>query len=215
MRKRILVSRVFVIIFLALGLSACQNQTENVILSEDGIKDNSDKDELSFSDLSDLEFWFGTGVGAKETRIKIRPDGSFTGYYYDANMGENSDAYPNGTRYECFFTGIFSSLKKVDDFEYSMICESLVEEGTVGEEEIVDGVRVVTVGAYGFDQANEFLIYLPEKKVYGLPENFLVWVGIVPDSLHPETDNPEIEDRLTFYGLYNVSGETGFRAIFK
>lgn len=171
-----------------------------------------DECDLSFSALSDLEFYFGSGAGAWETRIEIKPDGSFSGYYVDSNMGEIGEDYPNGTRYECFFSGRFSSLRKVNEYEYTMKCESLLEEGTIGKSEIIEGVKVITAEAYGFEQADEFILYLPDKKVCGLPENFLIWVGINPDSLKSEPADNEIEDRLIFYGLYNVGGQTGFKA---
>lgn len=118
--------------------------------------------------------------------------------------------YPNGTRYECYFSGKFTSLKRIGQYEYSMKCESLIAEGNVGDEEIIEGVRVVTAGPHGLDQADEFLLYLPERKIFDLPEKFLLWVRIDPEMSHQAIIDPEIEDRLTFYGLYNVGGETGF-----
>ena len=156
-------------------------------------------DEFGYSDLSGIEFWFGSGVGAWCTVAYIDPDGTFTGYFQDSDMGDNGDDYPDGTRYECYFSGKFSPLRKSGDFEYSMICESLASEGIFGEEQIVDGVKLITWTPYGFDDANEFFLYLPGKKTAELPEGFLSW-----------SQGTAGEGELTCYGLYNVGGKQGF-----
>jgi len=161
--------------------------------------------ELTFSDLTGLEFWFGSGAGAWNTTVQIQSDGTFSGYYHDSEAGSIGDDYPHGTRYECYFSGTFTSLTKVDEYEYSLKCESLTMEGVVGEEKIVDNVRIITSESYGFDNADEFSLYLPGKKLIELPESFLGWVQINPENLDSRSD-----DVLTFYGLYNVGGEQGF-----
>ena len=166
----------------------------------------SDRDDLSFADLSGLEFWFGSGVGAWCTTVDISPDGTFTGYFHDSDMGDTGDGYPNGTAYECTFSGKFTSLTKADDFTYSMKCEFLKQEGTVDEVKIIDGVRTITAGPRGFDSADEFLLYLPGKKLSELPEEFLNWVNT---SLFGYDENIS---ELPFYGLYNVGGQEGFSA---
>lgn len=165
-----------------------------------------DVSDLQFPDLADLEFWFGSGVGAWSTTVKISPDGTFKGYYHDSNMGDDGEGYPNGTMYECSFSGKFSPLVKTGDYEYSMKCESLVIDGTVDEERIIDGVKIITTGPYGFDDADKFSLYLPGKKVSELPEQFLNWVSM------PWVLDFENIDVLDFYGLYNVGGEQGFSA---
>jgi len=121
-------------------------------------------------------------------------------------MGDSSPEYPNGTVYECSFSGKFTSLEKTGEYEYSMKCELLTWEGTIGEEKIVDGVRVITSEPYGFDNADEFFLYLPGKETSGLPEEFLQWVSM------PRALDFESIDVLEFYGLYNVRGEQGFSA---
>jgi hypothetical protein len=161
-------------------------------------------DNFKYSDLAGLEFIFSSGAGAWSTTVKILNDGSFNGYFYDRNMGEKGTDFPNGTMYECFFSGKFSPLVKTGDYEYSIKCESLRAEGTEGSEKIVDGVKIITAGPYGFDNANEFLLYLPGKKLIELPDGFLIWAHIYSDTINPA-------QTLAFYGLYNVGGEQGFR----
>ena len=165
-----------------------------------------DIDDLSFADLADLEFYFSSGVGAWWTLLHIEPDGSFSGYYNDADMGDIGVDYPNGTRYECTFSGKFAELKKASGHEYSLICEYLITEKEPGLEEIVDGVRIITSEPYGLNNANEFSLYLPGKRLNELPDMYLEWIGINPDNIDPES-----EDVLEFVLLYNINGGNGFR----
>ena len=161
--------------------------------------DFTDNSDFQYADLADMEFWFGSGVGAWSTVVHIQPDGSFVGYYHDSNMGETGDGFHNGTRYECYFSGKFSPLVKTGEFEYSMRIEELYTEGVLGEEKIISGVKLVTSEPHGFIDADVFYLYLPGKKTDGLSEEFLWWVHwIVNDGL------------LTSYCIYNVGGGFGF-----
>jgi hypothetical protein len=161
--------------------------------------------DLKYSDLAGLPFYFSSGAGAWSTAVEILKDGTFSGFFYDRNMGEKGTDYPNGTMYECSFKGKFSPLKKIGDYEYSMKCESLTTTGTEGSEKIVDGVKIITAAPYGFDDAQDFFLYLPGKKLIDLPEGFLIWAHVYSDNIDPA-------QTLAFYGLYNVGGGQGFRA---
>jgi hypothetical protein len=171
----------------------------NAALSDAGFSGN-----LKYSALAGLPFYFSSGAGGWSTAVEILQDGAFSGFFYDRDMGDSGINYPNGTMYECSFKGKFSPLKKINDYEYSMKCESLTTAGTEGSEKIVDGVKVITAGPYGFDDADEFFLYLPGKKIADLPDAFLNWVHIYPDSIDPA-------QTLAFYGLFNAGGEQGFR----
>ena len=159
-----------------------------------------DVDDLEYSDLAGMEFWFGSGVGAWSTIVTIESDGKFNGYYHDSDMGDNGAGFPNGTRYECYFNGKFSQLTKVDDYEYFMRVESLFTAGVPGEERIIDGTKIITSEPYGFDNADVFYLYLPSKEADGLSEEFLWWVRdkVGPDGV------------LVSYCLYNAGGEQGY-----
>jgi hypothetical protein len=115
-------------------------------------------------------------------------------------MGTTGEDNPNGTVYVCDFTGKFTSPIKIGDFEYLMNCESLTQQGAEGEEEIIDGVKYITSTPYGFDNAGEFRLYLPGKKLSELPAEYQDWIRSAI------TDGDEID----FYGLYNIGGEQGF-----
>lgn len=161
---------------------------------------HEDNDNLQFSDLEGLEFWFCSGAGAWRTIVKINADGTFTGEYSDSDMGNsNRDLYPKGTRYECHFSGKFSAMTKTGDYEYSMKCEYINIEEAAGKEEITDGVRIIYSEPYGFDNADEFILYLPGKAKNELAEGFLSW-----------SNGKASNGNLECYGLYNVGGRQGF-----
>ena len=161
--------------------------------------------DFTYAGLADTTFIFSSGAGGWQTEVMISPDGSFRGYYSDSDMGDNGPGYPNGTQYVCAFSGKFSSLNKISDFEYSMECESLSQEGTLNEEKIGDdGIRYITSKPYGFDDAGEFRLFLPGMTISALPEGFTEWVDVPRDS------STESKGVLPFYGLYNVNGKEGF-----
>ncbi len=162
-----------------------------------------DIDDLEFSDLAGMEFVFASGAGAWGTVVEFSSDGTFSGQHSDSDMGDTASDYPNGTCYECSFSGTFSSLTKIGDYEYSMKCESITQEGTPEEIVIKDGRRHITSTPYGFDDIDEMIVYLPGKKLQEMPEEFLQWVGAW------DTDFDD-GDVLSFYGLYNVAGKQGF-----
>ncbi|MFP3152902.1 YARHG domain-containing protein [Lachnospiraceae bacterium ZAX-1] len=150
-----------------------------------------------------VTFLFASGAGAWGTTVDLNSNGTFSGYYSDSDMGQIGDGYPNGTMYECSFRGKFSDVKKISDYEYSMKIDYLDTEGTVGEEKIIDGINVITSDPYGFDNADEFLLYLPGRPTMDLPEAFKNWMrGTAFYGGAPET--------MVSYGLYNIGGEEGF-----
>lgn len=158
---------------------------------------------FSFADVSNRVFYFASGAGAWCTELYIHEDGTFEGMYHDSDMGDTGVDYPNGTVYLCNFTGKFSLPEKVDDYTYSMRIENLECEQEEGVVEIMDGVRYIGSYAYGLDDAEEILIYLPGTSLEELPEEYLRWVG------YYDLENTT-ETTLPFYGIYNVTPEYGF-----
>jgi predicted small lipoprotein YifL len=146
-----------------------------------------------------MEFAFSSGAGAWATVVTVNPDGTFTGNYTDSNMGNTGDGYPNGERYVCDFSGKFTAATKIGDYEYSMKLERLDILGPE-KEEIVDGVLIIPADPYGFEDAEEFRLYLPGRPTADLAEAFVRWAGVAA------SDGAE----LPFYGLYNVGGQKGF-----
>lgn len=151
------------------------------------------------------EFVFSAG-GVWETVVTIDGDGGFVGDNEYTVEGSVGPGYPDGTMYECRFTGRFVDVQQVDDGEYSMRVDRLtVTSG--GGESIVDGVLVVPCDPgsdpYGFDHADEFRLYLPGKSTATLPQGFVDWMTAIPGWSGDLAGLP-------FYGLYNVEGEEGF-----
>ena len=140
-------------------------------------------------------FVFSSGVGGWSTEIEIKNDGTFTGLYHDTNMEET---------YICNFSGKFCDVKQIDDYTYSMSLEYLKIEGTPGEVYYKDNIKYIYSEPYGFDNANEFIIYLPGVAVSKLPEEFLMWAKSIVYK--------KIKDILPdgYYWLYNVGGKEGF-----
>ena len=156
---------------------------------------------FSYADLKGLEFSFSSGVGAWETMLGIMPDGTFSGTFHDADMGDNGAGYPNGTIHSSTFTGKFSAPVKVDDYTYAAKLESISYTKTPGTKEIIDGVLYDYTGVYGLENPDRILFYLPGKPVAELSEEYRMWAMPVIS-----------EDTLVLpcYGLYNEAQQEGF-----
>lgn len=148
------------------------------------------------------DFTFSSGAGGWSTQFTLEDDGSFTGQYYDSDMGDIGAEYPSGTVYISKFTGKFTTPTQINDYTYSMRLENLQTEGTTGEEYFENGQRFIYADPYGFDNADEFLIYTPDAPMSELPEGFKSWLVAWM--------NPNEEQILPCYGIYNVGGEEGF-----
>lgn len=159
------------------------------------------KEEFCFSDLSNQTFWFGSGVGAWSTEVSILPDGSFYGFYHDSDVGDTGEDYPGGTTYWCSFTGTLSDPEKVNNDTYSVTVQTIKQTENSETVEIKDGIRWVCTDPYGFDNANELLIFLPGAPISSLPEAYINWVNMSGNTLN---------QTLPFYGLYNLNAEEGF-----
>ena len=149
------------------------------------------------------EFVFTSGAGGWATIIQLQDDGSFTGRYTDWNPSTGPDN-PNGESYICSFSGRLSPATKISEYVYSAKLEELTQERPTGEVYYEDGIKYTCADPYGFDDADEFLIFLPGVSLPELPEEFRGWVQISKEI----TTMPE-----GLFGLYNVSGQEGFSAV--
>lgn len=150
-------------------------------------------------------FTFSSGAGAWGTSFELNLDGTFTGQYHDSDMGDVGSEYPFGTEYICNFRGKFDTPKQINQFTYSMNLEYIETEENVGEMYYDDMVRYIYSEPYGFDNADEFLIYLPGCPLSKIPDEFLGWSSV----------NTEIRETLPsgYYGIYNVGGMEGFEGM--
>lgn len=173
--------------------------------TEEG-KDTLDEEsnlEFSFADLKGLEFWFCSGAGGWATILTIGEDGSFSGQWFDGDMGMTGEDYPNGTMSLCDFKGQFTQPVKENDYTYSVQISELNYAKEVGTEEIKDGVLYCYGTAYGLDDAEDILIYLPGTPLKELSEDFRSWVGYYDLSGTTDTELP-------FYALHNEASGYGF-----
>lgn len=151
--------------------------------------------------------YFSSGAGGWATVLEIDEEGTFDGVYYDSNMGETGDGYPNGTIYICEFSGQFTDIKKVSDYEYTMRMQSFTPFYDAGQEWIADDVRYVVSPPYGLetDTTTVYTLYLPGADTSKMSEDFLSWVG-APLAVGVD----EIPNPFPYYGLYNPTSGTGF-----
>lgn len=161
------------------------------------------EDAFSFAELANLQFVFSSGAGGWATMMTIYEDGSFSGEYFDGELGITGEGYPNGTMYQCNFSGQFTQPQKVNDYTYSMQISELNYAEEVGREEIRDGVQYCYITAYGLDDAEDILIYLPGAPLAELPEEFRSWIGYYDLSNTEDTELP-------FYALNNEAQQFGF-----
>lgn len=171
-------------------------------ISLDDSKEVNAEPAFAFSELEKYEFVFSSGVGAWATCLTVSEDGSFEGEYFDADMGDTGEGYPNGVMYRCNFSGKFTQPVQVNEYTYTMQIEELQLEQTPGTEKIQDGVRYIYSEPYGVSGAGEILLYLPGASIEELPEGFTSWISMTTGDFEAS--------ELTSYGLYNVETESGF-----
>lgn len=156
-----------------------------------------------------LELVFSSGAGAWRTVLTLNADGTFTGRYSDANMGETGEGYPNGTVYLCSFSGRFAMEPALDVHSYPLTLEEVTIDPTEGDQWIEDGVLYVAAGPYGLyndytdgAMSRSFMLYDPTTPTFGLDEELLSWWPGRYDVTPPET--------LNCWALWNVDGDTAF-----
>lgn len=150
-------------------------------------------------------FSFMSGAGGWSTELTINPDGSFTGNYYDSDMGDSGDGY-DGTEYVSTFHGKFKNIRKKDDYTYVMQIDTQETEETQDtwiEETGYGKVRYVASEPYGLYGGTNFELYLPGTPVSSLSAEYIDWVR-TPMALD------ESATTLPGYGFYNVEEQNGF-----
>lgn len=175
--------------------------------SKDSKAGSAAEDENIFAIMPDY-FYFSSGAGGWSTDVTISEDGSFDGSYYDSDMGDTGEGYPNGTMYVCDFTGKFDVPQPTDDeyiYTTKLLELTLRDADKVGTTEIEGDTRYIYTEPYGFDDADEFLIYLPGASLSAMTEECRSWVDVRMESI----------ERLPvdYYVLYNVGGAEAFNGI--
>ena len=182
--------------------NTAEKESEEAAEAETDTEKQAESYEI-YEQMDGIIFGFLSGVGAWETMLEVEPDGSFSGEFYDANMGETGEGYPNGTLYVCEFTGKFSKPEKVDETSYSATVEKLeyATEKDGSSEFIEDKTLYIMTSPYGLGLGDEILIYTPGKLVSELSEGFMSWMM---------WQIPEDAVELDEIAIYNKSGEYVF-----
>ena len=155
-------------------------------------------------------YMFASGAGGWRTMLYLSEDGSFTGDYFDADMGSNE-------AWGCNFHGRFALPERIAPYFWRMGIEELtvtgLKDGTaVGDTYVEDGTRYTVTEPYGLNNADELLVYLPGIATASLPEGFFKWARGWSWCL-PEHDSfPAV---FPFYGLYNAAADQGWVAVTK
>lgn len=159
-------------------------------------------DNLTFEQMTGLEWSFCSGVGAWSTEIQILADGSFSGLFHDGEHGEVGDGYPDGTIYVCTFSGRMTLPEPVDEYSWRVHVDELTVDEEAGQETIADGVRFVTSDPYGISEGDDMLLYRPGTPVEALSEDMQMWAHLF--------DLEERPSELETWFLSSEKNDSGF-----
>ncbi len=165
------------------------------------------EDENLFAIMPDY-FYFSSGAGGWGTDIIISEDGSFEGSYHDSDMGDTGEGYQYGTVYVCNFTGKFDVPQPTDDeyiYTTKLLDLTLTDADKIGTTVIEDETRYIYTDPYGFEDADEFMIYLPGASLSDMTEECRSWVDVRMESIESLP--------VDYYVLYNVGGAEAFNGI--
>ncbi len=165
-------------------------------------EDSQTYPEAIFDELDGKTFTLTSGVGNWHTEIVFDEGGLFQGTYYDLDMGDAAEEYPNGTCYISGFNGTMGNVKQIDEYTYSMEIVDLFLDVLVDGEEIEDGVRYVEA-KYDIEYGDAFELYCPGRRTEDLSDEFLTWLRM-PLAWSEDPDD------LPVYGLHNLRNHDGF-----
>lgn len=116
---------------------------------------------------------FSSGAGGWMTDLTIEADGTFSGSFHDSGMcpGENYE----GTLDYCNFSGLFTDVKRVDEYTYELTLAELVTKDPIGKEEIKNGILHRAGTPYGMEGGKTFLLYTPDTPISVVDEAALSW----------------------------------------
>ncbi len=172
-----------------------KEKLEELSIELNGYSDTVQITSENIFEILPADFTFSSGVGAWATQITLNDDGTFSGIFQDSDMD---------VVYICEFTGKFTQPQQVSDYIFTMSLDYLDVVGNVGDRYTKDGVLYICSEAYGFDNADEFLIYLPGCPLEQVAEGYLSWSSV----------NSDIRETIPsgVYGIYNVTGLMGFES---
>ncbi|MBW3090067.1 PASTA domain-containing protein [Bifidobacterium miconisargentati] len=147
------------------------------------------------------KYMLSGGAGAWYTSLEMKSDGSFSGHFQDANMGDSGDGYPNGTVEVNDFTGRFKSITKNKDGSYTLECDTSAFQlaTTPDESTIRQGVRYHNASgdATGMGPCGTFTGFPDGFDSSAMPEETAAWVNRLGGS-GPMLLNNQSESGLPF-----------------
>lgn len=161
---------------------------------DDPISLSDEETRQLFSRLSETPLMAASGAGAWEGRLKVNPDGTFSGYYYDADFD---------TVYEVSFSGHFSSSVEFDGNAYWLWVEEVTTAQTPGDTAQSEYGDTIIYDEPLFYGGEYLLLTLP-----GTPNNF------IPEEVQGEIGGVygEWEDYSRFITLTRLDDGWGFFA---
>lgn len=169
---------------------------------DEDIFEESQNDDLTFEDLSELQFEFMSGAGGWSEEFTIEKDGYFTGQYHDSDMGSTGEGYDGGTMYFSSYSGYFTDLVKINDYTYEMTLEDISYDYTVDTEEIKDDILYIYTESYCLGGTDTFRIYLEGTPVSEISEEVYSWLNMANND-ETELTMVAIADEINGYGIYS------------
>lgn len=127
----------------------------------------------AFTALEGKVLTYSPGSGSGVTTLTMGENGAFSGQYVDTRTSETGEEYSKGTVYLCNFTGRFKNVTKENNYTYALEVDSLSTSALPGRVVYKDGFRYISTGAYGFEQAGIFDLFLSGSYTSDMPECLL------------------------------------------
>ncbi|KAB5605514.1 PASTA domain-containing protein [Bifidobacterium jacchi] len=121
------------------------------------------------------DYSMGSGAGAWGTSMTVNADGTFTGRYSDANMGDTGEGYTHGSIAAANFSGRFTSPKKNPDGTYTLQCADFKVDGVKGSSRIEDQTKITVSEAVGLEPCRTFTAYPQGYAVSKLSSDMKTW----------------------------------------
>ncbi len=124
----------------------------------------------AFDALEGRVFTYESATVDGITTVTMGANGTFTGQYTDSKPLQSDKTYPKGTIYLCNFSGRFKNVAEVDALTYTMEIDSLATSALAGKEVVKDGIRYISTKPYGFENADQFDLFLPGSYTEDMPD---------------------------------------------
>lgn len=153
---------------------------------------------------SKTTFVFTSGLGEWKTTLNIKADGRFYGLYEEWHRSDIVEGNSKGTCYYSDYSGKFSKMTKIDEYTYKLEMPEYKTKQEIGTEEAYEDAWYKYMEPYGIKGGEVFYIYLKDKPVSELPDEFVEWSDATIDG------GIKTLDKLPVNGVYNATMMEGF-----